>query len=192
MESEIAATPQIPKQPSAFRNSESVTFSGTKVMQIPRKIGTQRGAMGNCTDGNSEKSASKVCSERPVQRAFTVLIFSLTGVAIIPVSHGQTGMAVTLPACSSGPDIYRNVARERDAGYPISTQLHTPISAATPSGHQRSVISAQTHNKLVHEIYAHLGWSPNEVAQRWLERCRIFESHARKGDHPVVVVDSLQ
>ncbi|WP_429200075.1 hypothetical protein [Luteibacter sp. W1I16] len=175
----------------AFRNSEPVTFWGAKVMQIPRNIGAQRNAMGNRTDGNSEKSASKVCSERPMQRAFTVLILSLTGVAI-PVSHGQSGMAVTLSACSSGPQIYRNVARERDAGYPISTQLHTPISAATPSGHQRSVISAQTHNKLVHEIYAHAGWSPDEVAQRWLERCRIFESHARKGDHSVVVVDSLQ
>lgn len=109
-----------------------------------------------------------------------------------PLLQAQIGTTVALPPCSSGPEIYRNVARERDAGYAIQTQLHSPVNGATPEGHRRSITATNTHNRLVRQIYAHIDWTPDDVAERWLNKCKAYESRAVKDDHPVVVVTSLE
>jgi len=121
--------------------------------------------------------------------ALVLIIFLLASQA--PIVRARMG-TVILPPCSSGPEIYRNVARTRDAGIAAQTQLQAPIEAATPEGHRRSVTATNTHNKLVHQIYAHPSWTPDDVAERWLSHCRAYESRASKDDHPVVVVTSLE
>nr|WP_063574209.1 hypothetical protein [Luteibacter rhizovicinus] len=55
--------------------------------------------------------------------------------------HAQMGR-VEMPPCSSGPEIYGNVTRVRDAGMALQVQLQTPIGEyQTLVGLQGSKIS---------------------------------------------------
>jgi hypothetical protein len=117
-----------------------------------------------------------------------VFFFLLSQASLLQAQMGR----VEMPPCSSGPEIYRNIARVRDAGIALETQLQTPIDAPPTEGHRRSFEAANAHNKLVRQIYAHPGWTPDDVALRWLNHCKAYESRAHKDQHPVVVVHSLE
>lgn len=130
--------------------------------------------------------AKRVVGVRPHKFAIFFLLVSQASLL-----HAQMGR-VEMPPCSSGPEIYRNVARVRDAGIAPQVQLQTPINAPPTEGHRRSIEAANAHNRLVRQIYAHPGWTPDDVAQRWLNRCKAYESRTYKDEHPVVVVNSLE
>lgn len=175
----------------------------TRVTCIPRDESLIRPARGSSVTSladldpvpfghplNAERPAAARAKRVLGVRPHALMIFFLLA-SQASALRAQMGR-VEMPPCSSGPEIYRNVARVRDAGVALQVQLQTPINAPPTEGHRRSIEAANAHNALVRQIYAHPGWTPDDVAQRWLNRCKAYESRAHKDEHPVVVVNSLE
>lgn len=80
---------------------------------------------------------------------------------------------------------YGKVARRRDAGKPIDQSI-TTIVIRNPSADR--VRKAEVANSIVHEIYAHPDWTPNEVESRYLEHCNALREsqHADPENAPEV------
>lgn len=134
-------------------------------------------------------------------RAQTYLMLRLLAcfpLALVP-SLGATAaeiqipkMQIHLPPCNAGPEIYAAVARRRDQGRAMPTQLRKAIEGPSGSTAHLSHIQVDLHNRLVREIYAHPDWTPDEVAHRWLIRCKKNMEDPKKHLPSGVVVETLE
>jgi hypothetical protein len=96
------------------------------------------------------------------------------------------------PYCARGPEIYRNVAKDRDSGHRKEYDYREWVVGPPGPNQNRSRVEAEQHNKLVREIYAHPEWSPDEVAKRWLTQCKAHLDRRTNDGAPWVIVDTLE
>lgn len=99
---------------------------------------------------------------------------------------------VRQPWCAAGPDIYKDVAKIRDSGLKKEANYHQWTLGPPGPNQNRAKVEAEQHNKLVREIYAHPEWTPDEVAQRWLQQCKAHLDRRTNGGAPWVIVDTLE
>lgn len=109
----------------------------------------------------------------------------------IEVRSQVIDMNIRLPLCADGSDIYAGVARRRDRGRPMESQLETPIPPPPGSSIDLSGVQTRAHNRLVREIYGHPQWTPDEVAERWQERCKTNRGKPKSKENSMIVVDTL-
>ena len=101
-------------------------------------------------------------------------------------------MQIHLPPCNAGPAIYAAVARRRDQGRAIQSQLEKVIEGPPGSTADLSRTQVDLHNHLVREIYEHPNWTPDEVAHRWRIRCEKQVADPKKRLPQEVVVGTLE
>lgn len=109
----------------------------------------------------------------------------------ISVQAAIPDMRVHLPTCYAGPDTYAGVTRRRDQGRPMDTQFQKAVLPPPGSSVDLSAIQTRVHNRLVREIYEHPEWTPDEVAKRWLDRCKANTQNPNAHLPPTIGVETL-
>ena len=101
----------------------------------------------------------------------TTIAGPVSSQSLMPSAHPQLpipNMMIQLPRCQGVERSYAAVATARDKGLPIEQRIRV-VPQDNTNG---AAVAAKAHNRIVREIYSHREWTPEEVADRWLTRCR--------------------